>query len=181
MPSLTLEEIQQYCIKKPNIFVETGTYMGDTVNNVLSNFNKIYSIELSPNYSILAENRFKKYKHVSIVNGDSSKLLNHICKLINEPVFFWLDGHWSGGDTAQGSKDCPLLEELKAINENLKSDCIIAIDDVRLFGTHINENWLDITRQKILDIVTDRVISCKYYPSHLNPEDRMVIHLKPVN
>ncbi len=48
-------------------------------------------------------------------------------------VLFWLDAHYSGGDTAH-AKDCetPIKEELKTIlNDNPKH--IILIDDARLF------------------------------------------------
>jgi hypothetical protein len=181
MPSLTFQEIQTYCTpNKPRVFIETGTHMGDTINNVLNHFDKIYSIELSPTYAGKSQNRFKDQTHVTIINGDSAQILVSLCKIVQEPAFFWLDGHWSGGDTAQGSKDCPLLEEVKAINDNLMSECTIAIDDIRLFGTKQNEDWLDITREAILNIVKDRLVSCKYYPSEIHPEDRMVIQLNSI-
>jgi hypothetical protein len=45
---------------------------------------------------------------------------------------FWLDGHYSGGATARGHKDCPVLEELDAIF-NSPFEHVIYIDDARLF------------------------------------------------
>jgi hypothetical protein len=60
----------------------------------------------------------------------------------------------------------------------MKQECIITIDDVRLFGTNINEDWTDITREKILELVKDRLVSYKYFPSYLYNEDRMVLTLK---
>ena len=180
MPSLTFDEIKKFSEYLPDIFVETGTYMGDTVNNVLSNFDRIYSIELSQEYANLSSKRFEHIPKVKIIEGDSVQVLNGLCKNINNSVFFWLDGHWSSGNTARGPLDCPLLEELKIINSNLKSQCIIAIDDVRLFNTNINENWLNITRDNILKIVEARLESCKYYPSQLYSEDRMILHLRAI-
>lgn len=180
MPSLTFNEIQNFSKFIPNVFIETGTYQGDTINNVLNNFKQIYSIELSPSYANNAKHRFYNNSNVKIIEGDSVIFLSHLCKAINDTVFFWLDGHWSSGDTARGSLDCPLLEELKVINSTLKSECIIAIDDVRLFGTNIHENWLDISREKVLSIVKNRLISCEYFPSSLYAEDRMILHLEAI-
>ena len=180
MPSLSVEEIQQYSKYKADIFIETGTYLGDTTNNALKYFDNVYTIELSPYYAQMARDRFKNNLNLSIIEGDSSKVLYNLCNIITKSVFFWLDGHWSGGNTARGSIDCPLLEEIKIINNNLKSKCIIAIDDVRLFNTNINENWSGITRDNILEIVKSRLESCTYYPSQYNPEDRMVLHLNEI-
>jgi hypothetical protein len=42
---------------------------------------------------------------------------------------FWLDGHWSAGDTAGEGDECPLLEELATIGPQHA----ILIDDARLF------------------------------------------------
>ena len=150
--------------------------MGDTLYNMLHDFNKLYSIELSEKYFSQAVKRFDDNK-VTIIHGDSTIILKTLLNEVNSSIFFWLDGHWSGGDTAKGDVDCPLLEEITIINDICKSKCIIAIDDVRLFGTNINENWLNVTRENILNIVKNRLISCEYYPSNLDPNDRMVLHL----
>ena len=176
MPSLTLNEVKHYSKWKSNVFIETGTYMGDTLYNMLHDFNKLYSIELSEKYFSQAVKRFDDNK-VTIIHGDSTIILKTLLNEVNASIFFWLDGHWSGGDTAKGNVDCPLLEEITIINDICKSKCIIAIDDVRLFGTNINENWLNVTRENILNIVKNRLISCEYYPSNLDPNDRMVLHL----
>jgi hypothetical protein len=180
MPSLTLQEIFNFSLFPTNVFVETGTLMGETIDNVIQQYKHIHSIELSKQYADNAKNKYKNYNHVTIHHGDSSIVLYELCKIIQEPTFFWLDGHWSGGNTAKGDKDCPLIEELNAINSNLKSQCIIAIDDVRLFNTYNNENWLGITHESILEIVKDRLVSYKFYPSAAYPEDRMVLTLKAI-
>ena len=178
MPSLTIEELKDYSDINTEVFVETGTCHGDTVNNVLNYFDHLYSIELSPQLSDYSKNRFKHNSKVSIIQGDSTLVLHSICNTVEKPTFFWLDGHWSGGDTARGPVDCPLLDEVSIINKHFKTACIVTIDDVRLFGTHINEDWSEITREHVLNIVKDRLVSCKYFPSELYVEDRMVLHLK---
>jgi len=178
MPSISVEEVKNFSNWKCNTFIETGTHMGDTTYNMISEFDKIYSIELSKKYADLAKTRFQDINNIKIIQGDSSHILRELPNEVVGNVFFWLDGHWSGGDTAQGNKDCPLIEEISIINEMYKMRCIIAIDDVRLFGTFINENWSNITRDSIIKIVKNRLISCEYFKSNLDPEDRMILHLK---
>ncbi len=177
MPSLSYSDICQMTSEVLHTFIETGTFMGATTAAMIPHFNKIITIELSEEIANRARHIFSATPHVTVLQGDSSNILPKICKDIAEPAFFWLDGHWSGGFTAQGNKDCPLIEEMDAINTYCKSRCVIAIDDVRLFGKKLNEDWTDITSEKILDIVSKRIDSYKYYPSELDPKDRLVITL----
>ena len=52
---------------------------------------------------------------------------------INKPTLFWLDAHYSGGETAQGPEDSPIMKELDFIL-NHRSDHCILIDDARCFN-----------------------------------------------
>ena len=113
--------------------IETGTYKGDMVEAQKNNFKKIISIELSMDLFEKARERFKNDNQIFIVQGDSGKVLPNILKDINEPVIFWLDGHYSGGITAKGDKECPIYEELEAILIGKKFNHIILIDDARCF------------------------------------------------
>lgn len=116
-----------------NIFVETGTYMGEMVSAVKNKFKKIYSIELSHNLWQIAVEKFKHQKHIKILLGDSGKILNNIIPEIIGRAIFWLDGHYSAGITAKGEKNSPIFEELTAIlNSNI--DHIVLIDDARCFN-----------------------------------------------
>lgn len=113
-------------------FVETGTFMGDMVEAQRTYFRKIYSIELGKDLYNQAAERFAKYPHIKIIQGDSGVILKDLVKEINEPALFWLDGHYSAGITAKGDKNTPILEELGTIL-NHKDDHVILIDDARLF------------------------------------------------
>jgi hypothetical protein len=63
--------------------------------------------------------------------GDSRKILNSIIE--NEDnILFWLDAHWSGGNTYGENDECPLIEELNVIFK-FKKNYAILIDDARLF------------------------------------------------
>lgn len=125
-------------LKRPDIrtFIETGTYKGDTVQYVKDDFEKIFTIELSEKYANDAIERFKDTSKVIIIKGDSALELPKLSKEINEPCVFWLDGHYSYGDTAKSEKKTPILEEIKSVLEtNLNH--LILIDDARLFiGRH---------------------------------------------
>jgi hypothetical protein len=178
MPSLTQEHYQsilsQSEFKNENFgfFVETGTNAGVTVNNMLPLFNEIHSIELSEGYYKSACDKFKTNKNVHLHLGDSSKVLKNIINQFNGNTVFFLDGHWSGGDTAKGDKDCPLIEELVTIVGDFKYKALIIIDDYRLFGTKGNEDWSDITDDNIKNVIQGRVISMT------SNNDRLVISLK---
>ena len=114
-------------------FVETGTFIGTMVEAQKTRFKKIISIELGDDLYIKAKKRFEKDKHIMIVHGDSSKILPKILKELREPIIFWLDGHYSGGITVKGDKECPIFDELDAIFESKQSNHIILIDDARCF------------------------------------------------
>lgn len=116
------------------IFVETGTYLGDTPWFMRDVFRQIYSIEVEPTLAMLARHRFRNFSKVKIVEGDSSKKLSELAVQIDGPSLVWLDGHYSAGITGCGAKDCPVWEELEAIAELWKWPVSIFIDDARCFG-----------------------------------------------
>lgn len=113
--------------------IETGTYLGDMVEAQRKNFKEIYSIELSTDFWANAVKRFETFPHILILQGDSGKVLSSITDQLNAPAIFWLDGHYSGGNTAKGDKECPILEEINAILKNKHLKHLLLIDDARLF------------------------------------------------
>src|SRR5690349_14316008 len=117
-----------------HIFVETGTYLGDMVNAVKKDFDRIYSIELSLELYQNAKQRFKNQTHISILQGDSGKVLKGVLDQVQEPCLFWLDGHYSEGITAKGDLETPVIEELTCIaNHPMARRHVILIDDARCF------------------------------------------------
>lgn len=133
-PHAVKQELVARYAKKHNIstLVESGTYLGDMVWAQQDNFEKIYTIELSKFLQEAAKHRFRKSNHIEFIHGDSGKLMSTLIKDLPEKSLFWLDGHYSGGITARGDKDCPITEEVKAI---LSSDIehVLLIDDARYF------------------------------------------------
>jgi hypothetical protein len=118
-----------------SILVETGTYHGDMVESMKHRFNRIYSIELSHRLYTEAKDRFKSATHIELIHGDSGVELAKLMKVIDEPALFWLDGHYSAGETARGNKDTPIYEELAHILGAPDHGHVIIIDDARCFGT----------------------------------------------
>jgi len=141
--------------KYPNdFFVETGTHNGGGVQNALdAGFQYVRNIELAPHHCSNSKKRFKKNKNVQIHLGDSSCMLGEIIKDIDRPITFWLDGHYSAGDTAQGLTNSPILLELDQIATHPIKTHTILIDDVRCFGTwDFDYVTLDEVVAKILEI-----------------------------
>jgi hypothetical protein len=115
------------------VLVETGTYLGAMVYAMRNTFRRIYSVELSHGLFIKAQARFRPFPHITILEGSSAAILPQLLHSICEPVLFWLDGHYSGGITARGEKDTPVLSEVRVILQQMKQEFVILIDDARLF------------------------------------------------
>lgn len=116
------------------IFVETGTYWGDMVAAMMPQFDVIYSIELSTELYEKACRRFRHADQTTLIQGDSGAALATMVPKLDRPTLFWLDAHCSGGETARGASDTPVLEELKQIL-GAGTGNVIIIDDARLFDT----------------------------------------------
>jgi hypothetical protein len=114
--------------------VETGTQYGDTPWFFRDELSEIWSIELSPALADLTRQRFRKYPHIHIVQGDSSDRLPEIIPQLKTPTLFWLDGHYSSGVTARGTLDCPIYAELQAVFSICRQRWVVMVDDARLFG-----------------------------------------------
>lgn len=127
--------IKHYARKNSlHILIETGTGDGNMIYACLKHFKKIFSIELSTDLYKNAIKRFEKYNYVQIHNGNSSTILPKILKNIENPVLFWLDAHYSGGNTARGKSNTPILKELEQIFKNFNDKSIVLIDDANLFN-----------------------------------------------
>ena len=101
--------------------------------------------------------------NVQVIHGTSEDCLKLILLDIsedsqNKDVSFWLDGHFSQGETFRGMTDTPILEELKIISDFLPkfTNFTILIDDVRLFRTDVilSETYPEL--RKLVDFATDR-------------------------
>lgn len=116
------------------VFIETGTHEGGTPYFLRNHFQQIFTIELSQDYFLRAKRKLEPFKHIVQLQGDSGEQLGGILATVDQPCMFWLDGHYSGGITAKGQKNCPLLEELSHIWRHPNKQHIILLDDARYFG-----------------------------------------------
>lgn len=94
MPNLTQSFYNYTNNNKTNIYIETGTYLGNGIKDVLNNYNFIYSIELSKKFYNYNVNQFKNNNNVRIYLGDSKKILPELLDNINEPITIYLDAHY---------------------------------------------------------------------------------------
>ena len=118
--------------------VETGTYHGEMVHAALGHFDRIYSIELNPEWAAFAHRRFARHPEVHIVEGSSQQKVPEVLAGINEPSLFWLDAAYYGSG-AQGGNITRLLAELQAILSHHVRGHVVLMDDARTFtGTGVD-------------------------------------------
>jgi hypothetical protein len=126
--------IKEYATKASfRTFIETGTFMGRMVYGVRHIFDRILSIELEENLCRNVRKYFRRYPHIKIIHGDSGRLLPEILSNISEPCLFWLDAHYSGGITAKGDFETPIMQEVAHILSHRTRNHCILIDDARCF------------------------------------------------
>ena len=122
-------------LNNSNMFIETGTYLGDTTYAMRNTFGCVYSIELSKELYSQAVIRFAGDDNVKLLLGSSSEKLEEVSRIAADlrPIF-WLDAHWSAGNTSRGADNTPIKQELTIIARHNPCDAIIMIDDVRSFA-----------------------------------------------
>jgi hypothetical protein len=127
-----------------DLFIETGTNQGDTVNIVKTFFRDTYSIELGPKLHQAAVQRFKNDSNVHLLCGDSSEVLSALLPALdtNRKIVFYLDAHSRYDETSpvgQGvGTSAP--REIQVI-ATLRPNSIVLIDDARLFTHQYNTDW----------------------------------------
>lgn len=114
--------------------IETGTYLGEMVEAMSRVFQRIYSIELDPTLFAQARDKFQKHRHITILQGDSGEVLPEVLAQVIEPSLLWLDSHYSGGNTAKGKLETPIMDELQHVLNHPLRGHVILIDDARCFN-----------------------------------------------
>lgn len=129
---------------KLSVFIETGTFLGDTTRKASYIFDKVHSIELSKKLFENASYNLSDLKNVHLYHGDSSDVLPRILNTEKRDILFWLDGHFSEGDTALGTNSTPIINEINAIYVSNLENFIILIDDIRIFQKEIPSNPISL-------------------------------------
>lgn len=123
--------VQRY---RCDVAVETGTFYGAMVEALRRNVSHLYSVELDGALAEQAQSRFKRARNVTIIQGDSASVLPKIVgRLHGTRALYWLDAHFSGGVTARGEAETPILAEL-ALVLSAPESTVVLIDDSREFG-----------------------------------------------
>ena len=165
------------------VFIETGTFLGETSELVSSIFDTVYTIEIFEDLYNGAKNKFLD-TNVHVLHGDTIDILPKLLDQVTSNIIFWLDGHNSGPGTGVGIIDFPLLQECEIIDKNFSgNECLLLIDDVRLFGVGhengIDDSLITLTVDKVIDTFKHKsVINYWLAPSCLSDNDRLIIHLK---
>jgi hypothetical protein len=133
-----------------SVFVETGTFKGRTARWAARHFDRVITIEGSERLYSEHSVTLKAIRNVEPHLGDSRTILSALAKSIG-PAVFWLDAHWSSGETFGHADECPLMAELTAISHRIGD--VVLIDDARLFlhappEPHDPDQW-----PSIVDIV----------------------------
>jgi len=178
MPSLDklfVSTLQDDYTKYP-CFIETGTCNGETIFALEPYFEKLYTIEFSEKYYNNTKNKYNGNK-INFMLGDSSNVFEFLLPTITDKCIFFLDGHWSSNDTGRSDKDCPLDEEITHINNLFQNEAIIIIDDFRLFGLTLGEDWSKINKENLLNILKQRINKVYHLDSECASNDRLIIHI----
>ena len=122
-----------------NIFFETGTHKGDSVQDALDlGFKRIISVESNKTFFDYCMDRFQPlnvWEQVKLFYGRSEdNVENLINDWVDERALFWLDAHETGS---------PYKVEIEAILKHSLNTHVIIIDDINKYG--INIQWIKDT------------------------------------
>jgi len=117
-----------------NVVIETGTFLGDTANFLAARGYSVITVEIEPRIAAWARARFDGFANVRVVEGDSGLLMTGLIADLDQPALFYLDGHYSGGETGKGQHETPVVKEVEVILRDAPSGSFVIIDDARCFG-----------------------------------------------
>jgi hypothetical protein len=119
-------------LRKCETFVETGTYQGGTAVWAAKRFTRVITVENSRSLYEETRAKFKEIKNIEFRFGDSRTQMAAIVQDLKSSAVFWLDSHWCGGNSYGADDQCPILDELRILNQS-DIEHFILIDDARLF------------------------------------------------
>lgn len=160
-------------------FVETGTLFGHTTLAASYWFDRVTTIELSPDLHAQAARHLAHRPNIRCLQGDSVDVLARLIPDLPGPTLFFLDAHWSGDnsvdwqasanwggyptntarriapDLGEAETQAPLRHELEAIAGTLAVPAVVVIDDWTSVGQldrgFKGEDWRNLDRVALLD------------------------------
>lgn len=124
--------------RKHRIFVEAGTYKGETTAFFLPYVDQLISVELHDGLFAAAEQRFALHPNVTLIHGDSLIEIPKVVANCSGAPLVFLDGHFSGDGTAEGEEMEPAESTLSRLAGVTPAGTTIVIDDLRLFGSGLS-------------------------------------------
>ncbi|CAE7246126.1 unnamed protein product [Symbiodinium sp. KB8] len=116
-------------------FVETGTFLGQTVVALSAHFDELHTIEVDSKLFEAAKLASWKAAHpIHFHLGHSAHVLEKILPRLMGPAVFYLDAHYSGSVTGGAFSEVPLLEELVVLERQFMHAGLVVIDDMDLFS-----------------------------------------------
>jgi len=152
LPNPLKQRFLRSCLppNRPRIFVETGTFKGDTVEKMRHLCDRVISIELDRALYEAAKLRFSPYPNVEIIFGDCTQKIPELLTGLEAPTLFWLDGHWSGKGTSKGTEEEPIIAVLSALAQR-PGPYTVVIDDARTFDGKSGYPYL----HQVLQVLTE--------------------------
>ena len=156
------------------VAIETGTFRGASAVALAGLFDEVWTIELSADLHRAAVARHGADRRIHFLQGSSVDLLGQAASSTDRPALYWLDGHWSGAETAGVEFECPVLPEIDAIDASrYGADACILIDDAHLFlgpppPPHRHEHWptfmavmdrLRLNHERFVTVLEDVIIA----------------------
>ena len=130
-PDFVREIVEVFDLKA---FIETGTYRGDTLLGIVSDFDCLVSIELDKSLHQRALERFADQEKIVLLQGDSSQKLPEAFDFVaGRPALIWLDAHFSGPGTARGKGNTPIIGEIETVLSRATPSDVVIVDDLRCF------------------------------------------------
>jgi hypothetical protein len=110
---------------EPDVFIETGTFMGHTTRFFLGQGVPVWTVEAKRAFYLSARVRLGIAEGLTMVRGNSPEVVRRLRSEGFERPFFYLDAHWWSA--------LPLAQELREIAAGW-SDAMIVIDDCKVPG-----------------------------------------------
>lgn len=147
------------------LFVEAGTFLGNTAMRCSRFFHRVITIELDPALYRQARRYLSRRKNVLCLEGDALELIPSVfARPDTHQALVFLDGHYSGGETALGEFAEPACHEIIELAQHKDKINAVIVDDFRCFGR--DRGWPK--RSQLLKTVEDHFGDDFDYAIHLD-------------
>jgi hypothetical protein len=143
------------------VLVETGTYYGEMVAAMKDRFDEIHSVEFDSNLALRSQEKFARWPHIHIFQGDSQYVVPELLSSLTRPALFWLDAGYYGWAGLQGDKQ-RLTTELEAILSHPVKEHVVLMDDARGLNGQNGAPTVEQIKQRIESAFPGRKVEVKH-------------------